>query len=127
MTATVAIESQNREIEACFALFHALAYIAFWPSVLIISLNIRIRMSSMTRHIRNFDAHAVPIEMLSEVHSMCRGLHQEYVNSEERLVPIAAWLLRNPFADLEELCEDLAVATDRDARELVRKIAAASV
>ena len=123
-TTDIVIEEQNGDIAACLALLDALEHSASRPKAVLAGWRLIRRLSRVMRDVRHI-ARTVPVEEIRRLHSERRSLYERYARIEGKLDPCSAWLLKKPFVHLKGICEDLALAADPEARELVGKIAAA--
>ncbi|MDR3176764.1 MAG: hypothetical protein LBU06_09580 [Desulfovibrio sp.] len=125
MTAAAA-EIQTRNLDTCLAMLRTLDLMASRPLIVWRCLCIRIRMRILISDIRSINfAGEGGRAHLRQVHAGCAELNRQCVSLDGRLDRLSSWLLAEPFARLADLCEDLDLAVDDEAHDLIRKIAAA--
>lgn len=124
-----AIAAQEKNLAACLAISRTVdgenfgSFIDAWLAIFLI----RRLMPSLVCSTRNLDLHGeISPEKMQALYRECVDLRDNLARLEKDLGWTARWLLKKPYADLDDLCVDFALVTDPEARELLEKIAAAS-
>jgi glutathione S-transferase len=94
--------------------------LAIWRCLVLL-----MRMSALIHAIRSREDFAGKDgrERLRQRQAECAEINRQCARLEGRLCRLSAWLLAEPFARMDDLCEDLALVTDDEVHETIIAIA----